>query len=123
MTVNGYAQQERWMLIAYMLMALSLFVGFTLLVSYWISHQLLGNPLEVWTRSHTLWIMRTCIVFFTLVLITAVLGLPMFWLSLSSVYGMVCAGIAAGFGIISWLWLFFRTAHGIRRYMGGKAVY
>ncbi len=123
MTVNGYAQQERWMLVAYMLMALSLFVGFTLLISYWISHQLLANPLEVWTRSHGFWIMRTCIVFLSLMLITALLSLPLFWLSVTSLYGMICAGIAAGFAIISWLWLFFRTAHGIRRYIGGKAVY
>lgn len=123
MTVDGYAQQERWMLAAYVLMALSLIVGFSLLISYWISHQLLGNPLEVWTRSHTLWIMRTCIVFFTLILLTLLLSLPLFWLPLSSLYGMICAGIAAAVGGISWLWLLFRTVHGLRRYIGGKAVY
>lgn len=123
MTVNGYAQQERWILVAYMLMALSLFVGLSMLASYWISHQLLANPLEVWIRSHTLWIMRTGIVFLTLALLAALFALPLFWLPLTSVYGMICAGIAAGFAVIAWLWLLFRTLHGIRRYMGGKAVY
>ncbi len=123
MTVDGYVQQERWVLISYMLMILSLVLGLTWIIAYWVSHQSLSQPQEVWVRSHSLWVIRTCIIFLVLVLLAALVSLPLIWLPLHSLFGMITAGVAAGIGIIAWLWLLFRSVKGFSRFMRGRAVY
>jgi uncharacterized membrane protein len=123
MAPENHVQQERWVLIAYILILMSLFLGVTWIIALWVNHSMLEQPHEVWIRSHQLWIVRTCFIFLLFIIAIGLFSLPLVWLPLSNIYALVSACIAGGFFVIAWLLMLYRGCRGISRYMQGKAVY
>lgn len=120
---DDHVKQERWVLLAYVLMLLTLVLGLTWIIALWANQSMLNQPHEVWIRAHQLWIIRSCVVFFVLLVITCLLGLPLFWLPFSHGLGLVFSCLTAGLGLISVVWLVYRSVYGLKRYLQGKAVY
>lgn len=122
-TGENHVQQERWVLISYVLMLLTLVLGVTWLISLWLGQSMLSQPHEVWLRSHQLWIIRSCVVFFVLILLSGLFSTPLIWFSLHQIFVMVTTGIAALLAVVALIWLLYRSCHGLKRFMQGKAVY
>lgn len=123
MAPENHVQQERWVLIAYILILMSLFLGVTWIVALWVNHSMLDHPHEVWIRSHQLWIIRTCFVFLLFIVLAALFSLPLIWFPVSSLFGLISACTAGGFASIGWLWLLYRGGKGLSRFMQGRAIY
>lgn len=123
MAPENHARQERWVLIAYILILMSLFLGLTWIIALWLNQSMLNQPHEVWIRSHQLWIIRTCFVFLLFVLTVGLFALPVVWFPLSSWVGLISACAAGGFALIAWLWILYRGIKGLSRFMHGRAIY
>lgn len=120
---EDHVKQERWVLIAYVLMLLTLVLGLTWIIALWVNQSMLNQPHEVWIRSHQLWIIRSCVVFSVLLVLVGLLSLPLIWLPLSHGIGLVFSCAAAVMVLVSISWLLYRSFRGLRRFMQGKAVY
>ena len=114
---------ERKVVIYYVLMLLTLFLGFSFLIALLGSHRALSHTQELWLHSHQLWIWRSCMAFLVLSLFAALFLLPLLWFPVTQGIGLYSAITAASIGGLSMLWLMYRGVRGLIYWFKGKVVY
>ena len=125
MAKNPQKQQQRRVLIAYLLMLLTVFCIVPLIIAYWLSSRTINSPdIEVWLNSHGLWIARNSMIFACIAIFAALWFIPLaffvwdqfIWVTASTIIGVI-------FAIVAWLFLLNAWIKGILRFIKGKPVY
>ncbi len=114
---------ERKIVIDYMLMLLTLFLGVSFLIALLGSYRALNHTDDVWIQSHQLWIWRSCMAFLVIILFAALFLLPLIWLPISQglgLYSIIAALCIAGAGV---LWFLYRSLKGLIYWFKGKVIY
>lgn len=118
-------QQQKRILIAYLLMLLTVFCFVPLILAYWLSIRSVNSPeMEVWLSSHGLWIARNLLIFACLAVFAALWFIPLaffiwdqfIWVTACTIIGVIFAGVA-------WLFLLNAWLKGISRFVKRKPVY
>lgn len=125
MSQEQQKQQEKQILIAYVLMFLTIFSIIPLVFAYWIAARVSTQPeIEVWLSSHAFWIARNLTIFICIAIFSALWFIPLGFLAWNhSTWTMATTIIGVIFAIIAWLYLLNAWIKGIFRYIKHKPVY
>ena len=128
----------RKIVIYYVLMLLTLCLGFSFLIALLGSYRALNHTQEVWIRSHQLWIWRSCMAFLVILLLAGLLMLPLIWspvalgfnlhdINVHSIaqqgIGMYSAVVGLIIAMVGVFWLVYRSAKGLHYLIKGKVIY
>lgn len=118
-------QQQKRILMAYLLMLLTVFCLVPLILAYWLSIRSVNTPeMEVWLSSHGLWIARNLLIFACLAVFAALWFIPLaFFVWDQFIWVTACTIIGVIFAAVAWLFLLNAWLKGISRFVKRKPVY
>lgn len=118
-------QQQKRILMAYLLMLLTVFCLVPLILAYWLSIRSVNTPeMEVWLSSHGLWIARNLLIFACLAVFAALWFIPLaFFVWDQFIWVTGCTIIGVIFAAVAWLFLLNAWLKGISRFVKRKPVY